>query len=857
MRNVICSIHKHEIAQTFSCLRNSSSGTNDEFSSEMGYGWAYSDTARPKVDNNGPQTNTSFSVPSFPPLPNEIFPLSNEMEIDEPDITQPPSAHLFANGISRGTASLIVGETPVTFECGHVARFADGAAVCHLGQTAVLVTAVSSSPSIDALTDFVPLTVDYRQKAAASGQLPANRLRRELGPSDSEILASRLIDRAVRPLFNKQLVYGETQLTCNSLAVDRSNDPVVTAINAASAALSLSDIPWAGPVGAVRMGLIQNDACVNPTRQMLKESSLDLVLAGTGHSSVVMLEGEADNVNITDLMKAVVLGLKEIKKIVTSIERLVVKHGKSKRALRAIPAIDPKIIELVMVRCDPEFEEILSNDTLDKIGRDTAFQRIQREVVEEISSDLAPDLIPLVRSAVNERWRICFRHRILSTKMRCDGRNLNDLRYIECQTHLHQPLHGSALFQRGQTQVLSTLSFDSLAASLKDYHPVEGLKEKHFMLHYSFPSYATNDISKGGAKNRRELGHGALAEKGLKSVIPEDYPFTLRLTSEVLESNGSSSMATVCSGSLALSDAGVPIKSLAGGVAIGLVTAALNESFTSSSTSQQGECDLVQDAIIATNQNTSKELASCNISDYAVLTDILGIEDYLGDMDFKIAGTKKGVTALQLDVKLEKGLPRGILLEALAAGQRAKNKILGIMAKHLNESPDQKRVRLNAPKSEMIDVPPSKRQRLLGSGGFRLKKVEAETGATFIQMDELKWQLFAPNSVAFEEAFQLIQDLLKDESKFMENLEFGAIYPARVLELRETGVMIELEAGLTPIFIPCSQLDVRRVRHPSMLDLNVGDEIFLKYFGRDPATGSLRLSRKVLQATTVTKRRTE
>lgn len=347
--------------------------------------------------------------------------------------------------------------------------------------------------------------------------------------------------------------------------------------------------------------------------------------------------------------------------------------------------------------------------------------------------------------------------------------------------------------------------------------------EKHFMLDYSFPSYATNDIGKPGSK-RRELGHGALAEKALRPLLPDSFPFTMRLTSEVLESNGSSSMATVCGGALALADARVPTKELAAGVAIGLVTKVNSETGT--------------------------------IDDYAILTDILGIEDYIGDMDLKIAGTKSGITALQMDLKLETGLPLDILHQALAAGQDGKSRILGIMAKYLNERRG-KVLKTNFPKTEIIEVPTSKRANLIGSGGFKLKKVEAETGASLTQLDELKWQLFAPNAAAFEEASVLIQELMRDEKSILENLEFGAIYPATITELVETGVMIKLEPGMTPVYVPSNQLDTRRVRHPSMLGLSAGQEIFLKFFGRDPTTGKLRLSRKVLQATTTTTRPTE
>lgn len=407
-----------------------------------------------------------------------------------------------------------------------------------------------------------------------------------------------------------------------------------------------------------------------------------------------------------------------------------------------------------------------------------------------------------------------FRLLIFETNKRCDGRNLDELRKISCQVNLFKPLHGSALFQRGQTQVLCTVTLDSLESALK-MDPMSmllsGIREKNFFLHYEFPPYATNEIGRVGGVGRREMGHGALAEKGLRHVLPKDFPFAIRLTSEVLESNGSSSMATICGGCLALMDAGVPISTPVAGVAMGLIT----------------EYD---------------ETDPTRIVDYKILTDILGMEDYLGDMDFKIAGGKHGFTALQADIKVP-GLPLKIIMETISNSYQAKTNILEIMGNVLSEPRKEHSDKM--PVVEDMEIPVHLRGKLLGLGGINLKKLYLETGVHINPKDDNVYHLFAPNKAALKEAKEMIEKLLQKDRE--PTLEFGAIYTAKIVEIRETGVMVTLYSNMVPILLPNSQLDQRKVFHPSALGLDVGQELKVKYFGRDPVSGHMRISRKVLQ----------
>lgn len=718
-------------------------------------------------------------------------------------------------GIQQHSATVTLGDRKLEISTGKLARFSDGCAVVKSGETSVMVTAVSKSRP--AAAQFMPLVVDYRQKAAAAGRIPTNHLRRELGTTDTEILTSRLIDRSIRPLFPAGYFY-DTQVMCNILAADGVNDPDVLAINGASAALTLSDIPWNGPIGAVRVGLLDGEFLINPSRSEMNRSSLNLVIAAAPSSHVVMIEAAAENILQQDFCHAVKLGVKHTQQIIQSLQQISRDMKISKRSSRLYTAA-ADMQEHTRLLASDRIYAVFTDFTHDKISRDEAINKIRLEAEEKIREKF-PHAEPFeVMEAFNSVSKEIFRKLVLQEYRRCDGRDLTALRNISCEVDVFKPLHGSALFQRGQTQVLCSVTFDSLESSLKTdviTSALSGVKDKNFLLHYEFPPYATNEIGRTGGANRRELGHGALAEKALRPVIPSSFPFTIRVTSEVLESNGSSSMASVCGGSLALMDAGVPISSPVAGVAIGLISEA--------------------------HPDRPSEIES-----YRLLTDILGIEDYNGDMDFKMAGSSKGITALQADVKIP-GLPLKIVMEAIQQATVAKREILGIMGQCISRPRSSRKE--NGPVVENITVPLSRRALFIGPGGINLRRLQAQTGVTISQVDEQTFSVFAPTPAAMSEAQEIIKDTCRDDQE--QQLEFGAIYTATITEIRDVGVMVKLYPNMSPVLLHNSQLDHKRIQHPSALGLDVGQQIQVKYFGRDPTDGRMRLSRKVLLSPTAT-----
>ncbi|XP_076234123.1 polyribonucleotide nucleotidyltransferase 1 [Calliopsis andreniformis] len=698
----------------------------------------------------------------------------------------------------------------MTFECGKYARLASGNVTAMFGETVVMATVVRQNEPSN--SSIVPLTVNYRQKAAAIGRIPTNFFRREFGFTEQEVLTSRVIDRSIRPLFSEEYSY-ETQLVCNLMAVDGIHDPDVLAINAASAVLSISDVPWDGPVAAVKVGLVNNEFIINPVRQELQHSSLNLVVTCTGKNLIVMLEGSANDVLEQDLRKAIRLAVKECQIIIQSIMNLQKQVGKCKAKLPQNSEVPNDMTDAVSDFSKNELHNIFTCYSHDKMSRDNAINDLRSKMLNSLTHD-NPNNAEFATKAFDKLIKQVFRSLVFEKNKRCDGREMDQIRDITCQVNLFRPVHGSAFFQRGQTQVLCAVTLDSIENALKlDLVSMlaSGVKEKNFFLHYEFPPYATNETGRLAGFNRREIGHGALAEKSLQCVVPKDYPFAIRLTSEVLESNGSSSMATVCGGSLALMDAGVPISAPVAGVAIGLIT--------------------------KVRQKDKK-----NIEKYKILTDILGIEDYLGDMDFKIAGTKKGFTALQADVKIP-GIPLKIIMESIMQASVAKSRIIATMNKVLSSSKTDKKE--NKPVVETIEIPVQKRAKFLGVGGINLKKIFLETGVNIHLQDENVYSVFAPNQNAMDEAKEMINKLFEKTAE--PTLTFGDIYKAKITEIREGGVMVTLYPNMAPTLLPISQLDRRKVYHPSALGLEVGQEIEVKYFGRDPVNGHIRLSRKVLQ----------
>ncbi|ERE88777.1 serine/threonine-protein phosphatase 4 regulatory subunit 3B [Cricetulus griseus] len=646
-----------------------------------------------------------------------------------------------------------LGHRKLEISSGKLARFADGCAV---------------------------VQVDYRQKAAAAGRIPTNYLRREIGSSDKEILTSRIIDRSIRPLFPAGYFY-DTQVICNLLAVDGIHEPDILAINGASAALSLSDIPWNGPIGAVRVGMIDGECVINPTRKEMSSSTLNLVVAGAPKSQIVMLEASAENILQQDFCHAIKVGMKYTQQIIQGIQQLVKEIGAAKRTPQKIFTPSPEIVKYTHKITMEKLYAVFTDYEHDKISRDEAVNKIRLDTEEQLKEKF-PDVDQFeIIESFNVVAKEIFRSIILNEYKRCDGRDLTSLRNISCEVDMFKTLHGSALFQRGQTQVFCTVTFDSLESSIKSDQiltAINGVKDKNFMLHYEFPPYATNETGKVTGMNRRELGHGALAEKALCPVIPKDFPFTIRVTSEVLESNGSSSMASACGGSLALMDAGVPISSAVAGVAVGLVT---------KNNPEKGE-----------------------IEDYRLLTDILasifpGIEDYNGDMDFKIAGTNKGITALQADIKLP-GIPIKIVMEAIQQASVAKKEILQIMSRAISKPRASRKE--SGPVVETVKVPLSKRAKFVGPGGYHLKKLQADTGVTISQVDEETFSIFAPTPSAMHEARDFITEICRDDQE--QQLEFGAVYTATITEIRDTGVMVKLYPNMTAVLLHNTQLDQRK-----------------------------------------------
>ncbi|KAF7488138.1 Polyribonucleotide nucleotidyltransferase 1 [Sarcoptes scabiei] len=696
----------------------------------------------------------------------------------------------------------------IKLSTGKLARMADGCAVVASGDTNVMATVVSKNKqSVGA--GFVPLTVEYRQKAAAAGRIPTHHLRREIGSTEKEILTSRIIDRSIRPLFPKNFTC-ETQVTCNLLSLDSQNDPDVLAINAASTALALSDVPWNGPIGAVCVALDSNYECItNPTRKERTEAKLNVIIAANETGNIYMMEAFANEpIHEQHLIKCVSKAIRETKIINQSIIKLQKNHGKPKRSLESIAKPEEKHLEAIRMLAKARIQNVFADHSHDKFSRDRVLQEIRVDTLTSLNEEF-PGESTILNDAFTIIVKRIYAEYVTETGSRCDGRKIDELRPISCEVDLFRPVHGSALFQRGQTQVLCTATLDSLDSTWRADSIsaiTQGIREKNFMLHYEFPQYAVNEIGKSSI-GRRDIGHGALAERALRPVVPVDNNFTIRLLCEVLESNGSSSMASVSAGSLALYDSGIKISSPVTGIAIGLI-----------------------------------EYNDTNI----LLTDISGFEDFYGEMDFKIAGTKKAFTALQLDCKLENGLSFKLLYEAIQKSNAARNQILNIM----NDVIDEPRLKSkeNMPLYERIEIPLNKRSKFLGHGWSNAKRAMSEIGITITQdvEDINAFNIFAPNQSAMDEFKEWTQKILSEPN--VPELEFGAIYHCKVIEIKDNGVMIQIHPSMHPVFLHISQLDIRKVDHPSALSIEEGSTIPVKYFGRDPVSGQIRISRKVLQA---------
>jgi len=680
-----------------------------------------------------------------------------------------------------------LGGKELSIEIGRMAKQADGSVVVRYGDSMVLVTAVASA-AVRAGIDFMPLTVDYLEKTSAAGKIPGGYFKREGRLTEAEVLTSRLIDRPCRPLFPKGWRF-DTQLIATVLSTDRENLTDVLAMTGGSAALHLSDIPWAGPFAGVRVGRAGGEFIVNPTVSQREASDLDLIVAAS-RDAIVMVEGGAHEVAEDVIVDAVMFAHKAAQPLIDLQEKLRAAVGKAKREF-VPPAADPVLEARVKELAVGKIEAAMA--IREKLERYAALDQAEAETVETLKAEF-PEREGEVKEVFGSAKKQNLRELVLSTGRRIDGRATEEIRPITCEVSLLPRTHGSALFTRGETQALVTTTL----GTKQDAQHIEGLGEefeKTFMLHYNFPPFSTGETKPLRGASRRETGHGHLAERALSVVLPDekDFPYTIRVVSEILESNGSSSMASVCGGALALMDAGVPIKTPVGGIAMGLIK----------------EGDRV-----------------------AVLSDILGDEDHLGDMDFKICGTKTGVTAVQMDIKIQ-GLTRAILEQALQQAQRGRFHILGKMAEAL-EAP---REELNkyAPRIFTITVKPDRIRDIIGPGGKTIRGITAQTGVAIDVEDDGTVHIASPDGMLAQKAIDIIKGLTAEA-------EVGEFYMGLVKRLAEFGAFVEILPG-TDGLVHISELDEKRVRQVTDI-CKEGDEMLVKVIGVDRATGKIRLSRK-------------
>jgi polyribonucleotide nucleotidyltransferase len=685
------------------------------------------------------------------------------------------------------------GSTPIIIETGKLAKLADGAVTVRCGETIILVTAVSAT-KIKEGQDWFPLSVEYREKAASVGRFPGGYFKREGRPTEKEVLTARMTDRPLRPLFPKGYLY-DTQIVGTLLSADGQNDPDMLSINGASAALMVSDIPFAGPVGAVRVARINGEFVANPTWAQRAESDLDLVYVGT-EKDVIMIEGAGNEIPEEDFIKALEFGHSEAVKLCAAQKELAAKVNKAKREMPLFVVKD-ELMEVAYEVAGSRIEAALY--TPSKVARSKAVGALKDEVSAAIKAKF-PEATPFELSqAFDYLQKKAFRLAILDRKQRCDGRGLGDLRQLSAETGLLPRSHGSALFARGETQALclATLATTQEAQEMDGY--TGGETEKSFILHYNFPPFSVGETGRMGGMNRREIGHGALAERSIAPVIPsaEDFPYAIRVSSEVCESNGSTSMASVCGGILSLMDAGVPIKSPVAGISVGLVT----------------------------------EFEGDTLKRYTTLADIIGSEDHFGDMDFKLCGTRTGVTGFQLDLKLP-GVSHKIMSEAVRQARDLRMKILDFMtatiaAPRADLSP-------YAPRIETIKINPDKIGLIIGPGGKTIKGIVAETGAEINIEDDGSVRIYSNNPEAMARAKQIINGMTRE-------VTVGEIYNAPVVNIKEFGCFVELLPGKDGMCHISELADFRVKRVEDIVKM--GDMIWVKVLGVDER-GKIKLSRK-------------
>ena len=677
---------------------------------------------------------------------------------------------------------------PLIVETGKMAKQASGAVLVRYGETVVLVTSTASKEAREGM-DFFPLTVDYEEKMYAVGKMPGGFLRREGRPGNSAILNARLIDRPIRPLFDKRC-RNDIHVMATVLSVDYDNAPELCGMLGASASLGISDIPWDGPIAGVRVGRIDGQFVINPTQEQLKVSTLNITVAGS-ETAILMVEGGAQEAPEEDVLDAIMFGHETIKELVAFQKKIIEEVGKPKRTL-IFPEIPEEIKTAIYAYAERPLKEAIFNP--DKLTREAHMEEVRKEA-EAHFKEIYPENGSDIAECLNHLTKEIVRHMISVDKIRPDGRALDEIRPISCEVGLLPRVHGSALFTRGQTQALTITTL----APMSETQIIDDLTqetEKRYIHQYNFPSYSVGETKSSRGPGRREIGHGALAERALIPVIPtvEKFPYAIRVVSEILESNGSSSQASVCGSTMSLMNAGVPIKAPVAGIAMGLVN--------------EGE-------------------------HFTVLTDIQGMEDALGDMDFKVAGTAKGITAIQMDIKIH-GLSREILLAALQQAQKGRMFILGKMAECIDKPAEH--LSPYAPKIITLTIPVDRIRDVIGSGGKIINKIISETGVKMDVEEDGHVYIATPDEEAAQRAKKWVEELTHE-------VQVGETYLGKVTRLMKFGVFVEILPGKEGM-VHVSQLAPRRVEKPEDV-VHEGDEIMVKVTEIDDK-GRINLSRKAL-----------
>lgn len=675
----------------------------------------------------------------------------------------------------------------LTFESGHVAQQASGSVMMRYGDTVVLVAATKEDRVREGI-DFLPLMVDYQEMSYAAGRIPGSFFRREIGrPSEKETLTSRLIDRPIRPLFPKRYTY-ETQVVATVLSVDMENEPDVIALTGASAALHISPIPFQGPVAAVRMGRVDGEFIVNPTAEQLEKSVLNIVVAAS-YDAVVMVEGGADFVSEEILVEAIDLAHLAIRPILDAQEQLRQMIGKAKEAPPEVVK-DEALIAAVEQVAAQEMRDIMT--TPDKLVRRSRKKDLKTRVKEQMEENY-PDRRKEVEEALEDLEKKLVRRMMVEEGRRIDGRRFDEIRPISVETGILPRTHGSAIFNRGETQAMAIVTLGS-SSDEQRIDSLGGETFKSFMLHYNFPPFSVGEVKPLRGPGRREIGHGALAERAVKAVLPAngEFPYTIRIVSEVLSSNGSSSMATVCGACLALMDAGVPLTDSVAGIAMGLI--------------KEGD-------------------------NVVVLSDILGDEDHLGDMDFKVTGNERGITAIQMDCKIA-GIDRAIMQRALEQARDGRIFIVGKMRDAL--AIPREELSPYAPRVVTITINPEKIRDVIGPGGKVIRAIVAETGAKIDIDDSGRVVVMSPDAAACTKAIDKIRSLTQEP-------EVGQLYMAKIVRITDFGAFAEILPGIDGL-IHISQLDHTRVRKVTDV-VQEGEEVLVKVIEIDK-DGRIRLSRK-------------